>query len=160
MWSQMSWHQISSRLPTTTQLIRNCTKYHRGTLIKFCTKHRATLTNSSPLVPQICVRESGQHWFRYWLVAYSAPSHYVNHFWFIVNWILSNKLQWHISQNTKCSIHKNAFEKVVGEMNGGGESTRCFLCYWRARLVTALWSLMNLCGEFIGDRWIPHTNGQ
>ena len=30
-----------------------------------------------PLVPHICVSELGQHWFRSWLVAYSAPSHYL-----------------------------------------------------------------------------------
>ena len=33
---------------------------------------------SSPLVPHICVSESGQHWFRWWLVAYSGPSHCSN----------------------------------------------------------------------------------
>ena len=32
--------------------------------------------NSIPLVPHICFNESDQHWFRYWLVAYSAPNHY------------------------------------------------------------------------------------
>ena len=26
----------------------------------------------------ICVSELGQHWFRYWLVAWSVPSHYLN----------------------------------------------------------------------------------
>ena len=31
-----------------------------------------------PLVPHICVIESGQHWFRKWLVTYSASSHYLN----------------------------------------------------------------------------------
>ena len=38
-----------------------------------------------PLVPDICVRESGQHWFRWWLVACSAPSHYLNQCFVIVN---------------------------------------------------------------------------
>ena len=31
-----------------------------------------------PLVPDIFVSESGQHWFRYWLFDYLAPSHYQN----------------------------------------------------------------------------------
>ena len=31
-----------------------------------------------PLVLHICVSESGQHWFRLWLVAYLAPSLYLN----------------------------------------------------------------------------------
>ena len=38
-----------------------------------------------PLVPHICVSELGQRWFRYWLVAYSALSHYLNQFWVVVN---------------------------------------------------------------------------
>ena len=31
-----------------------------------------------PLLPHILVSESDQHWFRWWLIAYSAPSHYLN----------------------------------------------------------------------------------
>ena len=30
-----------------------------------------------PPVFHICITELGQHWFRWWLVAYSAPSHYL-----------------------------------------------------------------------------------
>ena len=47
-----------------------------------------------PLVPHICVSGSVQHWFRQRLVAYSAPSHYLNQCWIIVNWTLRNKVQW------------------------------------------------------------------
>ena len=47
-----------------------------------------------PLVPHICVSESGQHWFRQWLVTYSAPSHYLNQCWVVVNWTLRKNLQW------------------------------------------------------------------
>ena len=50
-----------------------------------------------PLVPHICVNESGQYWFRWWLVAYSAPSHYLNQCWGIVNWTIRNKLEWNFS---------------------------------------------------------------
>ena len=32
-----------------------------------------------PLVPHICVSELDQYWSRYWLVACSAPSHYLKH---------------------------------------------------------------------------------
>ena len=69
-----------------------------------------------PLVSHICISESGQHWLRYWLVVYSAPSHYLNQCWVIVNWILRNKLQWNFNQNTKLFIHKIAFENIVTEM--------------------------------------------
>ena len=68
-----------------------------------------------PLVPHICVSESGQHWFREWLDAYSAPSHYLNQCWVTVNWNLRNKLQWNFDQNTKLLIHKNASEDIVYE---------------------------------------------
>ena len=42
------------------------------------------------LMPHICVRELGQHWFRWWLVACLAPSHYLNRHWLIVNPIHRN----------------------------------------------------------------------
>ena len=64
-----------------------------------------------------CVHQyqTKQHWFRQWLVAWPAPSHYLNQFWLIVNWTLRNKLPWNSNQNTKVFIHKNAFECVVCE---------------------------------------------
>ena len=68
-----------------------------------------------PLVPHICVRESGQHWFRRWLVGCSAPSHYPNQCGFIVNWTLKNQLQWNFNQNTKIFIHENASVNFVCE---------------------------------------------
>ena len=69
-----------------------------------------------PLVPHICVSESGQHWFRWWLVTYSTPSYYLNQWWVIVNWTLRNKLQWDFSKKTKLFIHENASEIIVCEM--------------------------------------------
>ena len=64
------------------------------------------VNSSPPLVPHICISESGQHWFRWWLVAYWAPNHYLNQWWVIVNWTLRNKLQWNFNQNTKFSFLK------------------------------------------------------
>ena len=79
-----------------------------------------TLTpiNSSPPVSHICELgcELGHNWFRYWLVACSAPSQYLNQCWLIVNWIPVNKLQWNTNQNTKVFIRETAFENVVCEM--------------------------------------------
>ena len=34
------------------------------------------------------------HWFRWWLVTWLAPSHYLNQWWNIVNWSPGKKLQW------------------------------------------------------------------
>ena len=59
-----------------------------------------------PLVPHICVNESGQHWFRWWLVAYSAPSHYLNQCLDIVNCTFRNKIQWNFNRNIKFSFTK------------------------------------------------------
>ena len=41
-----------------------------------------------------CVSKLYHHWFRYWLVACSAPSHYLNQRWYIVNQTLRNKHRW------------------------------------------------------------------
>ena len=54
--------------------------------------HLSALTQLC-LVPHICVSESGHHWFRWCLITYSAPSHYLNQCWVIVNWSLMSKLQ-------------------------------------------------------------------
>ena len=69
-----------------------------------------------PLVPHICVSESGQHWSRQWLVAYSAPSHYLDQSWIIVNWTLKNKHLWNYDQNYTFFIQEDAFENAVCEI--------------------------------------------
>ena len=46
------------------------------------------------------------------VVSYSAPSHYLNQCWVIVNWTLKNKLPWNFNQNTKLFIHKNASANI------------------------------------------------
>ena len=61
-------------------------------------------------------RKTNHHWFRWWLVAWTAPSHYLNHCWNIVNWALGNNLQWNFNPNSNIFIHENAFENVVSEM--------------------------------------------
>ena len=64
-------------------------------------------------VTHICVVELGHHWFRQWLVACSAPSHYLNQCWNIVNWTFRNKLQWIFYRNSNIFIQEIAFENVV-----------------------------------------------
>ena len=34
-----------------------------------------------------------QHWIRLWLVACTTPSHYMNQYWFLVNWTLGTNCQ-------------------------------------------------------------------
>ena len=48
-----------------------------------------------------------------WLVAWSAPSHYLNQCWNIVNWTMRNKLQWNFKQSSTIFIQENEFESVV-----------------------------------------------
>ena len=60
-----------------------------------------------------CVSRLGHRWFRKWLVACSAPSHYLNQCWFNVNCNLANKIQWNLKQNSRIFIQENAFENVV-----------------------------------------------
>ena len=54
-------------------------------------------TTPLPTVPHMCVSESDQYWFIYWLVAFSVPSHYLSQCWIIVSWILWNNFQWILS---------------------------------------------------------------
>ena len=46
----------------------------------------------------------------------SAPSHYLNQCWNIVNWTLRNKFQWNCNRNSNIFIQENAFENIVCEM--------------------------------------------
>ena len=39
-----------------------------------------------------------------WLAAYSAPSHYLNQCWVIVNWTRRNKIQWNSNQSKSLSF--------------------------------------------------------
>ena len=56
-------------------------------------------------------------WPRYaTLSAWSAPSHYLNQCWNIVNWTLRNKLQWNFNRNYNISIQENAFDNVVRKL--------------------------------------------
>ena len=124
--------------------------YENYTIIKCSFKHTifqgdVTDTNpwliNLPLVPHICVSESGQHWFRQWLVACSAPSYYLNQCWAIVNWTLGNKLQWNFNQNTKIFLHENASENIVCEtaaiLSGGDElKMNCSLYVFSTVLVS------------------------
>ena len=76
----------------------------------------SSLTSHHPLVPHICVSESGQRRFRYWLVAYWASRHYLNQCWVIVSLPFRNRLQWKFHRNTKLLIHQNASENIICEM--------------------------------------------
>ena len=71
----------------------------------FCFNHLLLLSH-------IGVSESGQHWFGWWLVAYSAPGHCSGQWWVTVNWML----QWNFNLNANLFISENASEDIVCEM--------------------------------------------
>ena len=52
----------------------------------------AWLTHRGPVM-HLYIGNLARHWFRQWLVACSAPSHYLNQCWLNVKWTLRNKLQ-------------------------------------------------------------------
>ena len=71
------------------------------------------------------------------LSPWTAPSHYLNQCWNIVNWTLGNKLQWNLNRNLYIFIQENPLENVVWKMaailsrpqcvNPSGVETRIFL---------------------------------
>ena len=78
--------------------------------------NRSTPSTHLPLAPHICVRELGQHWFRKWLVTCSAPSHYLDQWWLVVNLTHRKKIQWNLNQNIQFLIHANIFENALCKM--------------------------------------------
>ena len=64
-------------------------------------------------VTHIWVSNLDHHWYRKWLVAWPAPSHYLVQCWNIINLNLRNKLQWNINQNSYIFIQEITFENVI-----------------------------------------------
>ena len=58
---------------------------------------------------------TSRHWFRQWLGAWPAPSHYLNQCWNIVNLTVRNS-HWNLNRNSYIFFHENAFENVAWEM--------------------------------------------
>ena len=64
-------------------------------------------------VTHACVGNLCHNWFSYWLVAFSAPNHYLNQCCIIVNSTIREKFRWHPNRNLNIFIQENVFEKVV-----------------------------------------------
>ena len=71
--------------------------------------HRGPMTH-------ICVGKLTIIGFRSRLVAWTAPNHYLNLCFNIVNWTLANKFQWNLNRNSNNFIQWNTFQIVVCEM--------------------------------------------
>ena len=68
--------------------------------------HRSATFSTWGRVTHICVLELGHHWFIYWLVACSAPSHYLNQWSFLVNWTLWTKFSGIFTETKTFSLAK------------------------------------------------------
>ena len=77
---------------------------------KWVTEFRSPIYRNNSLRPTDA--SVNLHWLRQWLVAWPAPSHYLNQRWNIVNWTLRNKLQWNLNRNLYIFIQENTFENV------------------------------------------------
>ena len=76
-------------------------------------------------------------WFRQWLVAWSAASHYLNQCWSIVNLTFGNKFQLNFNQNSNIFLQQNTCEKDVYKMVSIWSRTQCvntlhdlIISYW------------------------------
>ena len=93
--------------------------------------------------------------------AWSAPSHYLNQWWNIVNSTLRNKLQWSFNRNSNIFIQENALEDVVCEMASILSRPQCVNRYqdWPVNLTTpqeeAEW-----CGEIHKSLVRPKSRNQ
>ena len=108
-------------------------------------------------VTHIWVSTLSHRWFRWWLVACSVPTPYLNKLWPIINRALGSKWQWNSSQNTYVS-----FKKIQLKIAPFGSASMYFD---RVRMEPMMTSSNgnifrvtgHLCGEFTGPRWIPRT---
>ena len=66
-------------------------------------------------VRHICISNLPHHWFRWWLITFSEPSHYLNQYWFVIDWTSRNNFQWNLNQNTTVFILEIWLKNVVCE---------------------------------------------
>ena len=92
-------------------------------------------------VTYICVGELCQHWFRQWLVAWTAPSHHLNQCWNIVNSTPRNTFQWNFISHSKVFIQENAFENVIGKYRPFHFGPNMLRCPCREPQLLICWGL-------------------
>ena len=90
--------------PTTHRIGRWCSNT--------CSTIHHTSINSSMPSDAYMRQWITHHWYRSWLVAWPAPSHYLNQCWDIVNSNLRYKPQWNLKRNSYIFIQENVFENV------------------------------------------------
>ena len=84
--------------------------------------------------------------------AWSAPSHYLNQCWDIVNWTLGNKLQWNHNRNLYIFIQENTQKNVVWEMAAILSRPQCVNSAIAQYFLSKL-AHMHLCGIHYQGLW-------
>ena len=92
-------------------------------------------------------QQTNHHWFRLWLVAWPAPSHYLNQCWNIVNWTIGNKPQWNLKRNSYIFIEENAFENVVWKMASILSRPQCAKTVGRRYI--AVWAVYEILSIYV-----------
>ena len=114
------------------------------------------------------VSKAGHHWFRQWLVAWTAPSHYLTQWWNNVNWTLGNKFQWNLNRTIYFLTKTRQIWGIwklrpaySPEMPNMGQNRWCFvpcdLEIWWMTLENNRASLLccfKLCATFHSHWWI------
>ena len=107
----------------------------------------------------VCLIKLSYHWFRQWLGAWQAPSHYLNQSWNIVNWTQQNNLRWNIHQNTIIFIQENAFEDIVWMMTTILSQPQLFIHRDNLDSIHGMMSLSNkLSPTSVLINWLFHAN--
>ena len=66
-------------------------------------------------VTPICINELFHHWFGYWLVAQSVPSHYLAQQWIVVKRIIRNKIFRNLHKNAIIFSQENPLNMTCGK---------------------------------------------
>ena len=115
MFYWLLYHQLNIFIAFVFHNTSSCIKTAKSYLLQLV-KSPCVLTHCGR-VKHICVKKYiiiGSD--RWWLVAWSAPNHYLNQCWLIVNWTLGNIPQWNLDRNSYFFIQANTAENVVGQM--------------------------------------------
>ena len=85
IWTGMVWLSIWFSPVDTMVTIIGSFRYGLIVLLHLSGEigKSTVLFNTPGQVTYMCTSELGQLWFRYWLVTYSAPTHYLNRNWLI-----------------------------------------------------------------------------
>ena len=104
------------------------------------------------------------------IMGWSAPNHYQNQCWNIVNWTPRNKLQWKFNRNSYIFNQENALENVVCKMAAILSGPQCvkmpgFTGPFRSWIIPvqydtchhenswSMWFTWSIWGALVGNLW-------